>query len=272
MPTVSRAASPTLPTVGARPLRPSVTTAGAQHRAGGPSQTAPAATDRDVSGPVAAHWSAGDALPATITSLSASPSSSDELPVQLSPATPGPSTASPQPATSHDATTIVFPPRDGGPSDGGLPTWASSGLSGPAAPGPTASAVARASARPATGHSQPPLTLARSIAAPAPAPVVAPSPSAPVVARIVADPSTPGAPPVVQTSPAGRGIPVATFTATPVVQREEAAAPTPASAGNGHSDRELDELAKALFGRIRTQLKSEVIHEREAKGLSFDAF
>jgi hypothetical protein len=56
------------------------------------------------------------------------------------------------------------------------------------------------------------------------------------------------------------------------VQREEAAAPAPASAANGHSDRELDELAKALFGRIRTQLKSEVIHEREAKGLSFDAF
>jgi hypothetical protein len=93
-----------------------------------------------------------------------------------------------------------------------------------------------------------------------------------VVARIVADPSTPGAPPVVQTSPAGGGIPVATFTATPVVQREEAAAPAPAPAANGHSDRELDELAKALFGRIRTQLKSEVIHEREAKGLSFDAF
>ena len=30
--------------------------------------------------------------------------------------------------------------------------------------------------------------------------------------------------------------------------------------------------AKALFGRFRTQLKSEVIHEREAKGLGFDAF
>ena len=98
------------------------------------------------------------------------------------------------------------------------------------------------------------------------------SASAPVVARVVADPTSPGIPPVVQTLPSGGGIPVATFTATPIVQREEAAAPTAAPPSNGRSDRELDELAKALFGRIRTQLKSEVIHEREAKGLGFDAF
>ncbi len=93
-----------------------------------------------------------------------------------------------------------------------------------------------------------------------------------MVARIVADPSTPGAPPVVQTSPSGGGVQVATFTATPIVQREEAPAPTPPRQGEARSDRELDELAKALFGRIRTQLKAEVIHEREAKGLGYDAF
>ena len=89
---------------------------------------------------------------------------------------------------------------------------------------------------------------------------------------IVADPSTPGAPPVVQTCRAAAGSRSATFTATPIVQREEAPAPTAPPPWRGRSDRELDELAKALFGRIRTQLKSEVIHEREAKGLGFDAF
>ena len=57
-----------------------------------------------------------------------------------------------------------------------------------------------------------------------------------------------------------------------MVQRDEAAAPTGAQSADTHSDRELDELAKALFGRFRTQLKAEVIYEREAKGLSFDAF
>ena len=130
--------------------------------------------------------------------------------------------------------------------------------------------MAPVSTRPASA--QAPLTLARSIAAAVPTPVASPSASSPVVARIVADAGTPGAQPLVQRSPSGGQIPVATFTATPVVQRDEAAAPTGAQSANTHSDRELDELAKALFGRFRTQLKAEVIYEREAKGLSFDAF
>ena len=65
------------------------------------------------------------------------------------------------------------------------------------------------------------------------------------------------------------------ISATPTVQRADGAAP-PADggqrAGQAHSETELDELAKALFGRIRTHLRTEVIHEREAKGLTFDAF
>ena len=54
----------------------------------------------------------------------------------------------------------------------------------------------------------------------------------------------------------------------------DGAAPAPAAQGGdgGHSDTELDELARALFGRIRTHLRAEVIHEREARGLNFDAF
>jgi hypothetical protein len=62
------------------------------------------------------------------------------------------------------------------------------------------------------------------------------------------------------------------ITATPIVQRVDGAAPAPAGGSEGPSETELDELARALFGRIRTHLRSEVIHEREAKGLTFDAF
>jgi hypothetical protein len=61
---------------------------------------------------------------------------------------------------------------------------------------------------------------------------------------------------------------------TTVVQRVDGAAPSPTAASGdaGHSETELDELARALFGRIRGHLRSEVIHEREARGLTFDAF
>ncbi len=76
----------------------------------------------------------------------------------------------------------------------------------------------------------------------------------------------------VQTSTADTtGGPIAGITATPVVQRVDGAAP-PAPTEQGRSESELDELARALFGRIRTHLRTEVIHEREAKGLTFDAF
>ena len=94
-----------------------------------------------------------------------------------------------------------------------------------------------------------------------------------MVARIVADPASPGTPPVVQTLPGRRRHPGRDVHGDPHRParggRGADAAPQPS---NGRSDRELDELAKALFGRIRTQLQSEVIHEREAKGLPFDAF
>jgi hypothetical protein len=88
---------------------------------------------------------------------------------------------------------------------------------------------------------------------------------------------TAAAAPVVQASrPSAVAIPgMPPFTMTPVAQREPAAAPAaPAGSASGgqRSDAELDELAKALFGRIRSHLRAEVIHEREAKGLSFDAF
>ncbi len=42
------------------------------------------------------------------------------------------------------------------------------------------------------------------------------------------------------------------------------------SAGSSHSERDLDELAQALFGRIRGRIRSDLIQDREAKGLTFD--
>jgi hypothetical protein len=44
----------------------------------------------------------------------------------------------------------------------------------------------------------------------------------------------------------------------------------PAGPTSGHSERDLDELAQALFGRIRGRLRSDLIYDREAKGLTFD--
>jgi len=58
-----------------------------------------------------------------------------------------------------------------------------------------------------------------------------------------------------------------------VVQRVAGSAPAPAGDGSGrgkHSDRELDELARAIFGRIRGRIRNELIYDREAKGLTFD--
>jgi hypothetical protein len=89
---------------------------------------------------------------------------------------------------------------------------------------------------------------------------------------VVAARATPGGEPVVQ-SAASAGPAGMTITATPVVQRADApSAPTAEPGRQGQSDAELDELASKLFGRIRSRLRTEVIHEREAKGLTFDAF
>jgi hypothetical protein len=65
---------------------------------------------------------------------------------------------------------------------------------------------------------------------------------------------TPTPPPAAGTGPAGAGGP---------------AAPS-GPASSGHSEKDLDELAQALFGRIRGRLRSDLIYDREAKGLTFD--
>lgn len=106
--------------------------------------------------------------------------------------------------------------------------------------------------------------------------------------------------PSVQTSLARTSAPLAagiTSQGPTVVQREggnvaiHTQEPTPAAAGgagpaagagpsgpvgpagsgsSGRSEKDLDELAQALFGRIRGRLRSDLIYDREAKGLTFD--
>ena len=100
-------------------------------------------------------------------------------------------------------------------------------------------------------------------------------PSVPVDASFPAAAAEPrsieGARPSVQTAasqPASG--PVLAPTVTQVVQRVDGAAPVAEERPGRPSDRDLDELARALFGRIRGQLRSELIHEREAKGLTLD--
>jgi hypothetical protein len=70
---------------------------------------------------------------------------------------------------------------------------------------------------------------------------------------------------------------VAVASPTPVPAAGQPGAAGPAGAGtssgsgtSGHSERDLDELAQALFGRIRGRIRSDLIYDREAKGLTFD--
>jgi hypothetical protein len=156
---------------------------------------------------------------------------------------------------------------------GGAASVPSLQRSAPAGPA-TTSGQGAARRTPGVIPSAPPGPLA--LARPHPAPSSAPTTQAPgaYASRITADTGTS---PVVQASTASSGsnrsgaAGLPSFSATPVVQRVEGTAPeTPDTPG--HTETELDELAKALFGRIRTHLRTEVIQEREAKGLTFDAF
>jgi hypothetical protein len=93
---------------------------------------------------------------------------------------------------------------------------------------------------------------------------------APPARAIVAD----AAPQVVQTTVAGvQPGPLVVPAATAVVQRADSAPPAaPAEAeGEGRSDGELEELARALFPRLQRQLRMEYVYELEARGLPFSS-
>jgi hypothetical protein len=113
-----------------------------------------------------------------------------------------------------------------------------------------------------------PSTVQRTTATPLP---VVPA-GAPVGAAhgLAGDPQGADTGPAIQRAAVPQSAPFA-ITGAPAVQRAETTAPAAEPTPAGKSDRELDELARSLFGRIRGQLRSELINEREAKGLTFDS-
>ncbi|HET9521398.1 MAG TPA: hypothetical protein VFO73_10160 [Candidatus Limnocylindrales bacterium] len=157
-------------------------------------------------------------------------------------------------------------------SPGGSPAWARSGQA--AAP-----ATTRASSGPAVSRPEGVMTLAHPASTASAPSSLGTTTSAPLrlptVARsITAASSGARASAPAPATPAPAPAPVLAPTATAVVQRVDGAAPPAPSEGSGtggHSDDELDDLARALFGRFRTRLRNEFIYEREAKGLTFDS-
>jgi hypothetical protein len=120
---------------------------------------------------------------------------------------------------------------------------------------------------------RPPLVARASLPTPMARPTDA---TVPTIARsIVADTGASGS--GVTSAPSGARAGQADVQATlgptmqAIVQRVDGAAPpAPSEQTGGQSDDELDELARALFGRLRDRLRREYIYDREAKGLTFD--
>lgn len=263
---------PRLPILGARPLRPAASVV--QREA----TSRPREPQTGSATPVPARWTAADDLPATITAQRRpAAAAAREEPVALdSLGTTGARLAS----AAHGASQgtpglreIVFPAPEPGPA---APPGGADRAAAPSSPslqrlaetdadlGPAAAgrAPSRAPARGSAGRTAPvDLALARPSVGPG-APAAGPATST----------AAGRATPVVQATRIDTGPGLPAFTATPVVQRIDGRAPEPAGGDEEHSDAELDELAGALFGRIRSRLRAEVIHEREARGLTFDAF
>jgi hypothetical protein len=62
--------------------------------------------------------------------------------------------------------------------------------------------------------------------------------------------------------------------AFPAVQRQEAggapASPPAGGAAGGHSEKELDDLARQLYDRVRLHFRSELLIDRERAGMLVD--
>jgi hypothetical protein len=62
--------------------------------------------------------------------------------------------------------------------------------------------------------------------------------------------------------------------AFPAVQRQEAggaqASPAAGGAAGGHSEKELDDLARQLYDRVRLHIRSELLVDRERAGMLVD--
>jgi len=270
-----------LPTLGTRPLRTSV------------DLTHDGDASPDPASPVPAVWSAVGSLPGTVTTLPNHGSYGDvqavplqhldeAVPVQrldaaqVSAARASAARATSAPGAARDAAfpapagrahpwTMPFPAGQagrGGSASGGAGVSGLAAVQRSAGPGtPTLRQSSSHGASRGASSGAASLSLAH------------PHAAAPSVNRIVASPASAPVPaPAVQTSTARASAGLPAFSATPVVQRVDGAAPAAPDGGGAHSDSELDQLAKALFPRIKNHLRAEVIHEREAKGLTFDAF
>jgi hypothetical protein len=271
-----------VPLLGARPLRPTT------QRQVAP--VAAATTGADATWTpepaVAARWARHDDLPPTVTSTGRPTAWSEPEPVPLG-ALGAVASSVAEPPLDAGPREIVFPSRDASPGPGyapgaGSPSTPAIQRQASSMPGPSsiAGSSRTAGARSATAAaswtgpsgSQPPASTR------APAMTLAPSAGARPGSGSAGSSSgsatvapAPATAPVVQAS-RDAGMPgLPGITAVPVVQRVDGAAPA-APSEEGQSDSELDELARSLFGRIRGQLRAEVIHEREARGLTFDAF
>jgi DNA polymerase-3 subunit gamma/tau len=248
-----------LPLLGARPLRPAVAVQrDADAVAEAPATDAPAL-------PVPARWGAAGDLPATVHAAELPAPAVDAVPIQrLSTAAPTP----PEPVAA--VREMTFP----APAGGQAPSFPSASLSprpAAAVPSPMARQARSPSATPVAAASPAPtLQLARAAGQPASA-----APQIPATTLFTALSPVEPAPAHASTAPTVQTMPAAalpTFTATPVVQRVDGASPAPAPAPTGTSDRDLDELSRKLFGRLRGQIRAEIVHEREARGLNFDSF
>jgi hypothetical protein len=62
----------------------------------------------------------------------------------------------------------------------------------------------------------------------------------------------------------------AVFADVPVQRAGEEVAAVPAAAGGAHSDKELDDLARQLYDRLRSRLRMELLVDRERAGLITD--
>ena len=243
----SAAATPTIRPIAAHnPLRPAIAIQrDADEDAGG--------DDDDADGALPSPWWAPAAEPGSARSMP-SAAGADAGPAVQRSAFAATSPSSPAPAM----TTALR-------SAASAPTWTSPGVQRSARSSGPAPSVRMPLAVPAT-----PAAPASSAAAPAGAPTWAPGTSVSFPQRAITGD------PVVQTSRSG--IAPGQATSSPVVQREggttstattttSAAAPAKEA---GHSERELDDLARQLFSRIRTRLRADLLQDREAAGFTFD--
>ena len=249
--------------MGVRPLQTRIAAQRERVDAGpGPAAAMPPA-------PVAARWSSAGDLPATVEAMPPDGFADEPVPLQRlasSETSPAPS-AQQAPVPMRE---IVFP----APGTGSIPVAAVSGLGDTGLPPLQRSPDRRPAGRPAGG--QPGSRSPRPAAAAQAGAATSDAAPFPTVARVVSSEASgqgSGSAAVVQATRPGPS-PIPDISVRPVIQRlEDDGVPAGGSGRDGgRSEGELDELAQALFGRFRTRIRAEVIHEREALGLGFDAF